>query len=81
MTDNSVPRFHCFARNVIGVCGYNGRGIAPGTAFGRALADTILGTGAVPLPVSEIESASLRVPRELAYEYGAQALHALQYHL
>ena len=43
MTENNLPRFHKLARNVLAVSGYNGRGIAPGTVFGHALAACILG--------------------------------------
>jgi glycine/D-amino acid oxidase-like deaminating enzyme len=35
MTDDNLPRFNKFAQNAIGFSGYNGRGIAPGTTFGR----------------------------------------------
>ena len=45
MTDNALPRFHRLAPNVVTFCGYNGRGIGPGTVFGRVLADHILGNG------------------------------------
>ena len=37
MTADRLPRFHKLAPNVISFSGYNGRGIAPGTAFGRAI--------------------------------------------
>ena len=43
MTDNALPRFHRLAPNVVTFCGYNGRGIGPGTVFGQVLADHILG--------------------------------------
>ena len=43
MTGNHLPKFHKLARNVIGFCGYNGRGIAPGTVFGRVTAQLITG--------------------------------------
>src|SRR5690606_2864969 len=39
MTTDSLPRFHRLAENVVGFSGYNGRGIAPGTVFGRTLAE------------------------------------------
>ncbi len=38
MTADALPRFHRLGRGVVGFSGYNGRGIAPGTAFGRLLA-------------------------------------------
>ncbi len=40
MTDNHLPKLHVFAPNVIGVSGYNGRGISPGTVFGRVVGGT-----------------------------------------
>ncbi len=78
MTDNHLPRFHKLARNVIGFCGYNGRGIAPGTVFGRVTAELV--TGAIreadlPLPVTQPKADALRAGKELYYEIGAQLAH------
>ncbi|MGH6853793.1 MAG: NAD(P)/FAD-dependent oxidoreductase [Aestuariivirga sp.] len=78
MTENNLPRFHRFAPNVIGVCGYNGRGIAPGTVFGRVLAEHIMGKTAVadlPLPVTAPEDTGFRTLKEHYYELGAELAH------
>ncbi|QCI96895.1 NAD(P)/FAD-dependent oxidoreductase [Agrobacterium larrymoorei] len=78
MTDNAVPRFHKFANNVIGFCGYNGRGIAPGTVFGKTLAAHVAGEIAeddLPLPITEQKAQSLRTLKEAYYEAGAQIAH------
>ncbi|OAE47573.1 FAD-binding oxidoreductase [Agrobacterium tumefaciens] len=78
MTDNAVPRFHKFADNVIGFSGYNGRGIAPGTAFGKVLAQHILGEigeAEMPLPLTEPKAQALRAVKEAYYEAGAQIAH------
>lgn len=78
MTDNSLPRFHRLAENVIGFSGYNGRGIAPGTVFGRVLADHIagrIGEADLPLPVTEPQEVRLRRLKEAYYEVGAQIAH------
>ncbi len=78
MTDNALPRLHRFDRNVIGFCGYNGRGIAPGTTFGRILARHILGQiseADMPLPLSDPKQPSLRGIKEAYYEAGAQIAH------
>jgi len=78
MTDNSLPRFHKLAENVIGFSGYNGRGIAPGTVFGRVLADYIAGKvdeADLPLPVTPANEARLRRFKEIYYEVGAQVAH------
>lgn len=78
MTDDSVPRFHKFAKNVVGFCGYNGRGIAPGTVFGKTLAAHVAGDvaeDALPLPVTSAKARSFRALREAYYEAGAQIAH------
>ncbi|MEB2845125.1 FAD-dependent oxidoreductase [Rhizobiales bacterium RZME27] len=78
MTDNALPRLHKFDRNVIGFCGYNGRGIAPGTTFGKVLAEHVLGRiseADMPLPISDPKLPSLRPLKEAYYEAGAQIAH------
>jgi L-pipecolate oxidase len=59
MTVDHLPRFHRLGRNVVSFSGYNGRGIAPGTVFGRCLAQLTLGKVGeddLPLPVSDARS-------------------------
>ncbi|MCF3640683.1 FAD-binding oxidoreductase [Rhizobium sp. TRM95111] len=78
MTADALPRFHRFAERVVGFSGYNGRGIAPGTVFGKLLAD--LAAGAIveddlPLPVTDPAAQSFRPAREAYYELGAQIAH------
>ncbi|WP_040309177.1 NAD(P)/FAD-dependent oxidoreductase [Asticcacaulis biprosthecium] len=78
MTDDNLPRFHKFADRVVGISGYNGRGIAPGTVMGRALAELISGEKAeedLPLPLTTPEAAKMRALKEVFYEAGAQAVH------
>jgi glycine/D-amino acid oxidase-like deaminating enzyme len=78
MTADHLPRFHRLAHNIVSFSGYNGRGIAPGTVFGRCLADLALGAigeADLPLPVTEPKTALLRHAAEAFYEVGAQAAH------
>lgn len=78
MTDNALPRLHRFGPQAIGFSGYNGRGIAPGTVFGKVLAEHILGqrtTDALPLPLTEIGEPRFRSAREAYYEAGAALAH------
>ncbi|MCR6657919.1 MAG: FAD-binding oxidoreductase [Asticcacaulis sp.] len=78
MTDDNLPRFHKFAPKVIGISGYNGRGIAPGTVMGRTLAELIAGEKGeddLPLPVTTPAEAKMRAIKEVFYEVGAQAVH------
>jgi glycine/D-amino acid oxidase-like deaminating enzyme len=80
MTANALPRFHRLAQNVVTICGYNGRGIAPGTVFGRVLADLVLGRVSesdLPLPVTDPDRPVLPTLREAYYEAGAQIAHAV----
>ncbi|MBB4952446.1 glycine/D-amino acid oxidase-like deaminating enzyme [Agrobacterium vitis] len=78
MTNDAVPRFHKFDTRVVGFSGYNGRGIAPGTTFGKTLADLVLGKiteEELPLPLSEPEAVPFRAIKEAYYEMGAQIAH------
>lgn len=78
MTENNLPSFHRLGRDVVCFSGYNGRGIAPGTVFGRCLADLLLGRieeADLPLPVTDPADAPRRGLREAYYEVGAQVAH------
>lgn len=78
MTNDAVPRLHAFGPEALGVFGYNGRGISPGTVFGRELALHILGEKQAQdmiLPMSGMKPAPLRGVKELYYEAGAQLAH------
>ncbi|MFD1327717.1 NAD(P)/FAD-dependent oxidoreductase [Mycoplana ramosa] len=81
MTVDNLPRFHRLAENVIGFSGYNGRGIAPGTVFGKVLARHVAGEISekdLPLPVTDPAAQSFRPIREGYYEVGAQLAHLVQ---
>jgi glycine/D-amino acid oxidase-like deaminating enzyme len=78
MTDDHLPRFHRYADRMIGFNGYNGRGIAPGTTFGRTLAQYVTGEirdDDLPLPVTPIEKANFRIAKQMLYEVGSQLAH------
>ena len=81
MTDDHLPRFHKLAENVFGFSGYNGRGIAPGTTFGRLLALYALGQldeKDLPLPASSPIRPNFRNARTALYEVGAQLVHLIE---
>ena len=78
MTSDHLPRFHAPAENMIAVTSYNGRGIAPGTVFGRELARHISGDVSLDgmfLPVTSPRNAPFRAIREGYYEVGSQIAH------
>ncbi|MER9953175.1 FAD-binding oxidoreductase [Mesorhizobium sp. M0047] len=77
-TSDHLPRLHALGDNMIALTGFNGRGIAPGTLFGRELAGYIVGDTAADelfLPFSPAEEAPLRALKEGYYELGAQVAH------
>jgi len=76
MTTNNLPAMHTLAPNVVSVSGYNGRGIAPGTVFGRALANHVTGeTSAIPLAETPVTPDTWRTVKSAFYHAGAQAKH------
>lgn len=83
MTANHVPKFHIFDDTNISVTSYNGRGIGPGTLFGKLMAQYFLNDldDNIPLPVSKQKSVITRGIRGLTYEAGARAYHFIQHRL
>lgn len=78
MTDDALPRLHVHAPNMVSISAYNGRGIAPGTTFGRDLARLVMGRidlDQLSLPVTAQRPASFRALRGAYYEAGAQIAH------
>lgn len=76
MTRNNLPFFHQPDENVWSITGYNGRGISPGTVFGRALAQVTLGNeNAMPLAVTPVIPDPLRSAKTLFYNTGSMAKH------
>lgn len=80
MTTNHIPRFHILDSSVAMVTSYNGRGIGPGTVFGKLLAEYMAGGSEkdIPLPVSKIDPVGFRNLRGLFYEAGARLYHFVQ---
>jgi glycine/D-amino acid oxidase-like deaminating enzyme len=79
-TADALPRLHLLARNVVSFSGYNGRGIGPGTVFGRELARLALGRIGLDdlcLPVSDVVPARWKPVREAFYETGARLAHGV----
>lgn len=79
-TSDALPRLHQPAPGLWSMSGYNGRGIAPGTVFGRLLAELCLGQISVadmPLPLTPARPAMLRALHGMALRGGSAALHML----
>ncbi len=78
LTHNNLPRMHQLARNTYSFSGYNGRGISPGTVFGREIARLVAGQVGIedmPLPLTDLAGTPLRSARSHFYEQGATAAH------
>ncbi len=58
MTSDHLPRIYRLAEGLYTPVGYNGRGITPGTIFGRDLANYLTGADEeeLPLPVTELKT-------------------------
>lgn len=80
MTVDHIPRFHMLDEHLVSVSSYNGRGIGPGTVFGKLLAELVLGASpeTIPLKVSKPRNILTRNLRGLFYETGARMYHLMQ---
>jgi len=77
MTADHIPKIIRLGPRAIGIHGYSGRGIAPGTVFGKAAAAFLLGgdESGLPLPPADGYSESLTALKAAYYECGASAFH------
>ncbi len=80
LTVDHIPRFHILGPDLVSVTSYNGRGIGPGSIFGKLLAQYLNGGSEkdIPLPVTKPQSVFMRGMRWLFYEAGARIYHSLQ---
>ena len=62
MTADHLPRIHRLDEGLYTPIGYNGRGIAPGTIFGKAMADLLAGGAEADLlmPVTDVSQETAR---------------------
>lgn len=75
-TRSSLPVFHQPEENVWSITGYNGRGISPGTVFGRALSGVVMGNReAMPLQTTAVVPDPMRGLKTQFYNTGALAKH------
>ena len=75
MTGTHLPRIERRGRTGISIFGYSGRGISPGTLFGRAAAGWALGTGELPMPILDPRAEPYAAAKGLYYETGATLTH------
>ena len=80
MTKDHIPKIVNFEENALSCFGYSGRGIAPGTLFGKACALALLSQNLSVLPVSAVRQYQEALTREKSalYEMVAVASNSLK---
>ena len=51
MTDDHIPKIYRIAKNAYSIFGYSGRGIGPGTLFGKSIAEALANETEDMLPI------------------------------
>ena len=79
MTHDHLPRIQRMGPGAFAIFGYSGRGIGPGTVFGRAAAQALLSgdESGLPVPVVDRHSEQFVTLKSLYYETGARLVHAI----
>ncbi len=79
MTKSHIPKIVKLGDNAYSIYGYSGRGIGPGTYFGKAVAECLLNNDEDYLPVSPVNHNQelFRSIKSKAFELGATARHLL----
>lgn len=75
MTGTYLPRVQRRGKSGLSIFGFSGRGISPGTLFGRAAAQWALGTGDLPLAITDPMVEKNVTAKGLFYEAGAALTH------
>ncbi len=77
MTGDHLPKILRLGEQAFSIFAYSGRGIGPGTVFGKALARHLVGCGEADLPIAAQGSHAERFTRvkRLVFEAGAVAVH------
>ncbi len=77
MTADHLPKLVRLGAGALSVFGYSGRGIGPGTLFGRDLAGALLSgdEGGLPVPVSDAYAERFTGLRQAVFETGAVLRH------
>ena len=79
MTKDHIPKIVNFEENALSCFGYSGRGIAPGTLFGKTCAAALLSEDLSVLPVSAVRQYNEVFTREKStfFEVAAMANNSL----
>ena len=77
MTGDHLPKILKLGDNAYAAFGYSGRGIGPGTVFGKALARHLVAGDADALPIAPVEKYQERaiIAKQIYYETGCTMTH------
>ena len=80
MTKDHIPKIVNFEENALTCFGYSGRGIAPGTLFGKTCASALLSENLSVLPISAVRQYKEAFTREKStfFEMAAVANNSLK---
>lgn len=80
-TSDHLPKVVSIGENAISIYGYSGRGISPGTIFGRCAADWAVNDNAdaFPIPISQKRRERFKGLKSLYYETGAAMTHLVRH--
>ncbi|WP_424832966.1 NAD(P)/FAD-dependent oxidoreductase [Ruegeria sp.] len=80
MTSDHLPKITQIGPNALSVHGFSGRGIGPGTVFGRMLAESLLAgeTSNLPIPPVQRHRETWTGLRRTFFETGAAVTHLLK---
>ncbi len=79
MTGDHLPKILRLGERSVSVFGYSGRGISPGTTFGKAVAAYLVDGDERALPCDPVDAHSERLAgvKQAYYEFGASLTHAV----
>ncbi|PSL20918.1 NAD(P)/FAD-dependent oxidoreductase [Shimia abyssi] len=79
MTANHLPKVQSIGPDGLSVFGFSGRGIGPGTVFGKCAVQAMLSGDMtrVPVPITDTYREGFKVARTAYFELGAGVAHAL----
>ena len=79
MTEDYLPKVVDIGPKAISIYGFSGRGIGPGTLFGKCAVDWVIkdDESAFPVPITPATHARFRTAKALYFEAGASVTHLL----
>lgn len=75
MTSTYLPRVQSLGAGAVSIFGYSGRGISPGTVFGKAAAAWATGAGEFPVAITDPAPEAAAAAKSAYYETGAILTH------